>query len=181
MKRLRDTLAFMICIACISFPVYAAEESAIAVSADAIRVGCSVSFSKQFHPVQVDPLSTARFDLLATWQCNDDEKLVIDEYEINGASPEVATVFYWGRHYIVVLVKWPTNSLAADYLGDFYKVFTYKYTRVSRKDNFEMDAAAMKRLPAGWDGHAKDGKVVVYQFKEAASIRKRLQAIHPDR
>ena len=55
----------MICIACTSLPVYATEESVIAVSADAIRVGCSVLFSKQFHPVQVDPLSTAP---LICWQ-----------------------------------------------------------------------------------------------------------------
>jgi hypothetical protein len=93
-KRVTGTLGFLLCIVYISFPVYASEESPIEVSADAIRVGCSVSFSKQFHPVQDDPLSAAIFDLLATWQCNDGEKSVIDKYEINGVSPDVITVLY---------------------------------------------------------------------------------------
>jgi len=180
-KRLIGSLAFLLCIAWISLPVYATEESPLEVSANAIRVGCLVSFAKQFHPVQDDPLSAAPFDLLATWQCDDGEKSVIDKYEINGASPEVATVLYWGQHHIVVLVKWSINSQAADYSGDFYKVFIYKSTKTSDKDDFERDVAAMKRLPAGWDGQAKDGKTIVYPFKDADSIRKRLQAINFDK
>ncbi|SIO05703.1 hypothetical protein [Paraburkholderia phenazinium] len=179
-KGLRGTLAFLICIACISPPVYATEGSPIAMSAGASRVGCSVLFSKQFHPVEGDPLSVVPFDLLATWQCDDGEKSVLDKYEINGASPEVATVFYWGWCRIVVLVKWSINSQVADYNGDFYKIFVYKSTKTSCKDDFERDVAAMKSLPAGWDGQAKDGKVVVYPFKDADSIRKRLQMIYPD-
>jgi hypothetical protein len=180
-KKLIGALALLLCIAYISLPVYATEGSPPEVRADAIRVGCSVLFSKQFHPVRDDPLSAAPFDLLATWQCDDGEKSVIDKYEINGASPEVATVFYWGRHRIVVLVKWSINSRAADYSGDFYKIFIYKSTKTSGNDDFERDVAAMKRLPAGWDGQAKDGKAIVYPFKDAASIRKRLQLIHLDK
>jgi hypothetical protein len=80
-----------------------------------------------------------------------------------------------------VLVKWSINSQAADYGGDFYKVFMYKATKISGKDDFEMDAAAMERLSAGWDCQAKDGKAIMYPFKDAASIRKRLQAIHLDK
>lgn len=90
-------------------------------------------------------------------------------------------MLYWGQHHIVVLVKWSINSQAADYSGDFYKVFIYKSTKTSGKDDFERDVTAMKRLPAGWDGQAKDGKTIVYPFKDAASIRKRLQAINLDK
>jgi hypothetical protein len=157
------------------------EGSQSEVSADAIRVGCSLSFSKQFHSVQDDPLSAAPFDLLATWHCDDGEKSVIDKYEINGASPEVATVFYWKRRYIVVLVKWSINSRAADYNGDFYKVFIYKSTKIPGKYGFVIDAAAMERLPPGLDGQSKNGKAIVYPFKDAASIRKKLRAIHLDK
>jgi hypothetical protein len=52
-KRLRGTLAFLLRIAYISFPVYATEGSPPEVPADAIRVGCSVLFSKHGNVAMV--------------------------------------------------------------------------------------------------------------------------------
>lgn len=56
-EKINRFASVLLCIAWISFPVYATEESPLEVSANAIRVGCLVSFAKQFHPVQDDPLS----------------------------------------------------------------------------------------------------------------------------
>ncbi|WP_227461268.1 hypothetical protein [Cupriavidus pauculus] len=147
-------------------------------SADAIRLGCSVAFPKQFHAISDDPLSTPLFDISVEWHCRDGETAIIDKYEINGASPEISTLFYWKNHSIVVLVRWSVNSRASDYVGDYYKVFSYRYEKVMDEGRFVKNETIMKNFPAGVDGRSKSGMRIIYPFKSAESIRKRLQRLN---
>lgn len=147
------------------------------VSADVIRPGCSVSFSKELHADPDDPLSTPPFAVIASWRCRDEKRLPIDRYEINGSSPEVVTVFYWHKRDVVVLVKWQVNSRAADYSGDYYKVFIYKYDNKYNQQKFIKYQLTEKYFPSGFDGVAKDGSPVEYPFKDVASIRKKLRTL----
>ncbi|WP_157025142.1 hypothetical protein [Paraburkholderia heleia] len=154
------------------------EKSPASLPADAIRGGCSISFSKKFHPVQGDFLSTPPFSILSSWKCRDGEELSIDKYEINGSSPDLITVFYWERRNIVTLVKWRVNSEISDYSGDYYRVFAYIYSTKFGSPKFIRDDDLMKHFPAGFDGFTKDGEPVIYPFKDAASIRKKLRSIN---
>jgi hypothetical protein len=162
---------------CVTSSSWAAGESPDQIAADSIRSGCFVSFSKELHPVADDPLSTPPFDVLANWRCDDGEQLPIDRYEVNGSSPEVATVFYWKKTNIIVLVKWTISSQASDYEGGYYKVFIYQYKRASDQSTLTRDDLAMKSFPPGWDGSKKNGKPLSYPFKDAASIRRKLRTM----
>jgi hypothetical protein len=145
-------------------------------SAEVIKHGCSVQFSTQTHTNLDDPLSSAPFDVLASWRCLDGEKLFIDKYEINGANPEISTVFFWKKDRIIVLVKWPINSQATDYVGDYYRVFIYRYTN-NNGSIISKDEEAMKEFPTGWDGLNKNGARLKYHFKDAASIKEKLSKL----
>ncbi|WP_322014094.1 hypothetical protein [Paraburkholderia sp. J12] len=165
-------------LACAAAPCYSADEFPASLSADVIRPGCSIFFSKEFHPVQDDPLSTPLFSIVESWKCRDGEDLPIDKYGINGSSPDIVTVFYWGRHDIVVLIKWEVNSQAADYSGDYYKLFAYTYSNKFGSPKFVRDNELMKYFPAGFDGVKKNGASITYPFKDASSIRKKLRSVH---
>jgi hypothetical protein len=56
---------------------------------------------------------------------------------IHGPSPEVATVFYWGRYYIVVLVNGRQIHSRRIIAVFFYNAFIYKYTKAFRKGNLK--------------------------------------------
>jgi len=156
---------------------HAASQFQKEFSADAIRLDCSVSFFKQFHTIRDDPLSTSPFDVSVQWHCRDGEATTIDKYEINGSSPEVVTFFYWQGHSIVVLVKWSVNSQASDYVGDYYKIFSYRYEYIGLGRQFIKNETIMKSFPPGVDGHSRSGARIVYPFKDAISIRKRLRIL----
>lgn len=175
MKRIIIYLILMLRAFTMSGLSFAEDGRQKEISADVIRSGCSVLFSTHPHPYLDDPLSSAPIDVIASWRCLDGENLPIDKYEINGVSPEIVTVFFWRDSSIVVLVRWSINSLAADYVGNYYKVFIYKYL----KDNhqFVVGDEAMKGFPAGWDGRTKSGVRVRYPFKDAASIKRRFAAM----
>ena len=158
-------------------PFHTDSQSQAEFSVDAIRLGCSVSFSKQFHAIPEDPLSNPPFDISVDWHCRDGEAITIDKYEINGSSPEVETLFYWQGRNIVMLVKWSVNSQASEYVGDYYKVFAYRYEREGGGGKFKKNETIMKNFPAGFDGRSKNGLRATYPFKNAASIRKRLQTL----
>lgn len=97
---------------------------------------------------------------------------------MNGASPEIATVLYWKGRKIIVLVKWPTNSRAADFSGDYYRVNIYEYSRMSSKARIKKDKAMMRHFLPGKDGLGKNGREIHYQFKDATSILKKLRAMY---
>jgi hypothetical protein len=168
----------MLVTASVSTMSYATHgESPENIPADQIRSGCSVSFSKELHPNRNDPLSTPLFAIVASWHCIDGEQLPLDRYEINGSSPEVAIVFYWRKRDVVVLVKWPINSRAADYSGNYYDVFIYEYDNKYHTPRFVRNQFAQKYFFAGFDGVAKDGSPVKYPFDNSEAIRKKIQSI----
>jgi len=171
------SLALLLGISSLAGWAHAANKSPDKIAADAVRAGCSVSFFEEPLQDLHNPSSGPLFNVKATWQCRDGEILSIDSYEVNGSSPKVVTVFYWQNREIVTLVRWSVNSKAADYVGDYYQVFIYKYVRSSKGANIVRDSTAMKAFPEGWDGVRRDGAPVIYAFKDAASIRKRLRAI----
>lgn len=177
-KNIIGALALMFCIACAFGSSGTTRGPSYAVSAAAIRGGCSIFFSKELHPFPDDALSAPPFDVDATWNCRDGENLAIDQFKINGSSPEVVTVFYWKKRDIVMLVRWSPNSQAADYSGDYYQIFICEYARKLGKGLITKNESMMERIPPGWDGFDNStGKKLTYPFKDAASIRRRLQAI----
>ncbi|CAB5278214.1 hypothetical protein LGN04_29930 [Burkholderia multivorans] len=156
--------------------VMAGNESPDKISANSVENGCDLIFSKELHPLPNDPLSAPPYDVAAQWICRDGQDISFDKYAINGSSPTVATVLFWRRRYIVVLVKWTTNSSAADYVGDYYEVFVYRHQQVNGAASIAKDDAVTKLFSPGWDGYAKSGEKITYPYKDAASIRKLLKA-----
>ncbi len=86
------------------------------------------------------------------------------------------TFFFWGKDSFVVLVKWSINSQAADFQGDFYKVYVYKYNNDGDAPPFIRQEKIMNKFGQGWDGTRK-GAAVVYPYKNASSIRRRLRQL----
>jgi hypothetical protein len=153
------------------------EESPDSVPADVIQAGCSVTFVRKYEQRPGPTLGVPPFSLSAIWYCEDGVHSPLDEYEINGANPEVVTVLYWRRRDIVVLIKWSINSRAADYSGDYYKVFIYRGEKRSDGYGFSRDDRAMAVFGKGIDGVDRNGVEVHYAYKDAASIRKKLRTI----
>ncbi|WP_175005393.1 hypothetical protein [Burkholderia lata] len=170
--------ATAIAVGLICLPALAAEAggSLDDISANSIRNGCNVTFSKELQPQPNDPLSTPPFDILAKWVCRDGEVSNFDKYTINGSSPSVVTVLFWRGRYIVVLVKWSASSSASDYVGDFYEVFSYRRQQLSGRADIVRDSTIEKLFPPGLDGYARNGSKIKYSFKDAASIRKVLRS-----
>lgn len=146
------------------------------IPADSIRNGCNVNFSKEFHPLSNDPLSTPPFDITAKWICRDGEVSNFDKYTVNGSSPSVATVLFWRERYIIILVKWTASSSASDYVSDFYEVFSYKRQQLNGRADIVRDGAIERFFSPGWDGYSRNEVRVKYPFKDAASIKKVLRS-----
>jgi hypothetical protein len=164
--------------ACTSYPVYATDSQVSQISAEAIRAGCFIVFSKTHEKRPEPTLGIAPADLRATWSCRDGTYFLLDEYGVNGGDPEIVTILYWKRRDIVVLVRWPINSQAADYSGDYYKVFVYRGEKKSTGYRFHRDDKAMSAFGEGVDGVDRNGAAIHYAYKDAASIRNRLRKIH---
>lgn len=181
-KKILSVLSLAVCVTCAltPVPVFSDEKSPDILSADSIRAGCSVVLSKIDRISPDHPSSVSFYEVEATWKCRDGEQSVIDTYEFEGGSPEVETVFYWKNKDIISLVRWPVNSQAADYYGYLYAVYVYKGAHKNGRQIFMKDDAMMKKLPFGFDGYKRNGSPVRYPYKDAASIRRRLSALHFD-
>ena len=170
----RQILGMMpIVIGLICLPVLATEAdgSHYDISANSIRDGCNLNFSKELHPLPNDPLSMPQFDILAKWICRDGEVSDFDKYAINGSNPSVVDVLFWRGNYIIVIVKWVINSSASDYAGDFYRVFSYRRQQLGGRAAIVRDSAIEGFFPSGWDGYDRNGSKVKYPFKDARSIK----------
>lgn len=175
-RKILSTVAIGIGLICLPALATEAGGSPDEISANSIRNGCDVTFSKELHPLPNDPLSTPPFDISAKWICRDGEVSDFDKYAINGSSPSVVTVLFWRGRYIIVLVKWTENSSASDYVGDFYEVFSYKRQQLGGRAGIVRDSAIERLFSSGWDGYSRSGSKVEYPFKDAASIRKVLRS-----
>ena len=107
------------------------------------------------------------------WVCDDRPVLSVDKYEIEGGSPDVVAILYRKNRYIIVLVRWVSNSRAADAQGDYYKIYAYRRTLEDRRKPFSRELSIMNKLGEGWDG-TMNGEVVHFPYKDARSIRKAL-------
>ncbi|WP_089160972.1 hypothetical protein [Caballeronia sordidicola] len=142
--------------------------------AEQIQEGCNLEF--YILPDENPALGRPDHSIDLRWVCGDQPQRVIDNYEIEGGSPDIVTVFYRKRHDAIVLVKWSTNSQAADVQGDYYKIYVYRYARNNPAQPFRPQRDVMKKLGEGWDGTV-DGKSVHYPYKDALSIRKALNRL----
>src|SRR5262249_19663597 len=111
-----------------------------------------------------------------TWKCINGDREVIDQYSVEGGSPEVVTVLFWKGRSLLVLVKWMTNSHASDFQGDFYKLYIYGFSKNASHNKFTPNETLMSEFGEGWDG-VRNGVVVKYEFKDATSIRRKLREL----
>ncbi|MBB5507905.1 hypothetical protein [Paraburkholderia atlantica] len=181
---MKKILSFLLLVVFVTFamkllPVWADEKSPNILSADSILPGCSVVLS-EIDRISPDHPTNVSHEVEATWRCQDGGQSVIDTYAFEGGSPEVVTVFYWKNKDIISLVRWPINSQAADYSGYLYAVYIYKGMKKDGNQIFVKDDATMKKLPFGFDGYKRNGSPVRYPYKDAASIKRRLSALHFD-
>ncbi|WP_150563749.1 hypothetical protein [Pandoraea cepalis] len=143
--------------------------------ADAIRSGCSVLISRDYQSDPNDSLSTQIYSLLISWQCDDGENSTIGTFPVEGASPEIVTIFYWDNENIISLVKWPMSSQAADYSGNYYKIYAYTYNNHKFPRRFFENTKIERNFPPGFDGLSRDGTVINYPFKDIKSIKRKLR------
>ncbi|WP_158940298.1 hypothetical protein [Burkholderia sp. S171] len=146
------------------------------ISANDLRKGCSIFFQKDFKYSDSDPLSSNIFNIQASWMCVGSQQIAIDRYEIEGSSPEILTVLFWKHQRAVILVRWATSSQASDFQGDYYRVYVYDYRKNNVKKPFVGRNDIDKRFGEGWDG-ILNGKKILYRYKDAKSIRSRLNKI----
>jgi hypothetical protein len=168
----------LLVFALFSNPVIAQIDEALSstISATQLSAGCKIYFQKNIKHSDNDSLSSAGFDILSKWMCIGSHEMTIDQYEINGSSPVILTVLFWKHQKAVILVRWSTNSRASDFQGDYYKVYIYDYEKTNDKKPFTRRNDIDEKFGEGWDGILA-GRKIVYQYKDAAKIRSRLEKI----
>ncbi|KAI3590595.1 hypothetical protein D9X30_4080 [Cupriavidus sp. U2] len=155
---------------------FAAETGDTSIDGTAIRPGCAVVFEREFLHQSAGSLGATPFFVLPIWTC-DDQRVLIDRYDINGASPEVVEGVLLKNQALVVLVRWSISSRAADFSGHFYRVFIYRHIALDGADACIRDCYGMGAFPEGWDGTWKNGKSAVFQYKDANSIVRKLSKV----
>lgn len=169
---------FLLTCAFLSSPLLAQvrDVASPSIAGNDLRAGCKIVFPKDIKHSDSDPLSSGNFDIKVIWTCIGTHEITIDRYEIDGDSPEIVTVFFWKNQKTVILVKWSTNSQASDFQGDYYRVYVYDYKKNQGEKPFVSRNDIDKKFGEGWDG-ILNGRKVVYQYKDAKSIRSRLKKI----
>jgi hypothetical protein len=127
-------------------------------------------------PDKNPPIGQPNYSIDLRWACRGQRARVIDHYEIDGGSPDIVTVFFRKGRDVIVLVKWSTNSQAADIQGDYYKTYIYRYQPKNFSNPFLIEHDVAAKLGEGWDG-VIDGRPVRYPYKNALSIRKALDRL----
>jgi hypothetical protein len=173
MVDMKKALRFLILALISANPIFAwcGEYLIQRLPADQIQNGCNLSL----YALETESPALGRPDhsLDLRWACNDGQTKIIDTYEIEGGSPSVETILYRKNRDIVALVKWESNSQAADIVGDYYKIYVYQYDPENLVSPFHSDKETMKKLGEGWEG-VMNGRRVHFPYKDAASIRKAL-------
>ena len=171
----RFLLVGCLCVAQFFFPseVHADGASPELISSEQIKIGCRINFKKEIYENSNDPLSNPPFSLDLEWACDGKPPIIVDRYDVEGSSPEIVTVIFRKKRYIVILVKWTTSSVASNFEGDFYKCYVYRFVPGTTGQPFVRESEIMKKLGSGWDG-SKDGQPVSFPLKDSASIRKLL-------
>jgi len=155
---------------------FAAEISDTSIDGSAIRPSCAVVFEREYQHQSVGSLGATPFFVLPIWTC-DDRSVLIDRYDINGASAEVVEGLLLKNQALIVLVRWAISSRAADFSGHFYRVFIYRHISFDGAEAFIRDCSGMGAFPEGWDGVWKNGKSAVFQYKDANSIVRKLSKV----
>lgn len=152
---------------------HAASVSPDIIPSDRIRAGCQIIFKKSIYENSDDPLSNPPYSIDLEWTCDGKTPVIVDRYDVEGSSPEIATVLFRKKQSVIVLVKWSINSQASDLEGNFYKVYVYRFDPENPRHPFTRHNKIMRKLGSGWDG-VKEERPVNYPLKDAASIRKAL-------
>ncbi len=124
-KMIKAILAFIVLL--FSSFLHAYNDLPDNIRATQVKEGCGIKFLRDEYPEESNGLSYPLYDVLMKWDCASGESALIDRYDIEGISPEIVTVLFWRKRSIAVLVKWAVNSHAADFQGDFYRVYVYRY------------------------------------------------------
>ena len=149
--------------------------SDVSLSARQMRPGCSVLIHKAYA-VGIDPnVNATVFDQHLLWKCDGAEVVPVGTIEAEGSGPEIVTVFYRSNE-IIVLARWRSASVAADFQGDFYRIDAFRLERTNSRTTFRAVPAITKAFGHGYDG-VLNGKRVTFPYKNAASIRARLEAL----
>jgi hypothetical protein len=151
----------------------ASGEAPKRIPAESIKHGCALEFRQEQYSTETNSLGTQPNNIGVNWVCGDSRSSKIDRYNVEGGSPKIMTVFFWREDGFVVLVRWSIDSQAADFKGDFYKVYVYKYHPGGGIPPFIRQEKVMNEFGQGWDGVWK-GATVAYPYKDASSIRRRL-------
>jgi hypothetical protein len=146
------------------------------IPADQLEKGCFVDFYAIDAPGEQPAIGRSNYSIYLRWSCNGKPARPIDTYEIEGGSPEIVTVLFRKKKDTVVLVKWTTTSPSADFQGDFYKIYVYRYTPENSNKPLKRQENAMSKLGDGWEG-TMNGREVHYPFKDAYSIRRELNRL----
>ncbi|CAB3762931.1 hypothetical protein [Paraburkholderia humisilvae] len=176
MKILKKTGIALVFLSLSPF-VYAYSDLPDRIRASQIKEGCYITFLEEDYAREQGDPSRPYYDALMKWSCKNGETTIIDRYDVEGASPEIVTVLFWKKRSLAVLVKWSINSHAADFQGDFYKVYVYRYVPSKAGNQFRKEEGVMKKFGEGWDGEWVGKNAVRYDFKDAASIKKRLNEL----
>ncbi|WP_432260518.1 hypothetical protein [Cupriavidus sp. TMH.W2] len=177
MVRKTAAAVFLILVGVISQSIsLSAGELSKIFPAESIKRGCALEFKQEPYPIAMNELGTQPYNIVTNWFCGDSKSSEIDRYNAEGGSPQIITVLFWRKDSFVVLVKWSISSQAADFQGDFYKVYIYKYNHDGDGPPFIKQEKVMNKFGQGWDG-MKKGAVVAYPYKNASSIRRRLRQL----
>lgn len=153
------------------------EESVLQqLPAEQIDKKCNLDFYAVNSADEIIAIGRPDYSIDVRWACDGKPTILVDNYEVEGGSPEIVAVFYRKSQDVVVLVKWSTNSQASYIQGDYYKIYIYRRTPGNLDKPFSRQNDVMKKLGEGWNG-TKDGKPVPYPFKDASSIRKALSQL----
>jgi hypothetical protein len=108
-----------------SFCSHVFAQGDVTLSAKQLRPGYIVKLHKTYAPSVDANVNGNVFDMHIVWKCMDEQAADVETISAEGSGPEIVTVFY-RMNEIVVLARWTSQSVAADFQGDFYEVNAYR-------------------------------------------------------
>jgi hypothetical protein len=169
----RILLVLVICL--LAFAGRAFADGDVSFSGRQIRPGCAVVMHKAY-PSGIDPnVDATVFDQQLFWKCRGAEAVAVGTIGAEGSGPGIVTVFYRPKE-IVILARWTSGAVGADFQGDIYQVNAFRLEQANDQTTFRAVPAITKAFGDGYDG-TLNGKRVTFPYKSAASIRARLAAL----
>ncbi len=176
MKRLSLSLTIA-CVASLFAPTPSCAHAASSLTTPAGQK-FRIDFLSQNDWIEINHMTETPVKILINLVQSDDARVPIAIFNQDGpAIPSIASVFkstVSSRQMLFLIVRWHYYLPGVDTEGDYYEVHVYGDHNDNRGKLFFLEDRSISDIfGSGLEGK-KEGKIVHFPFKNAASIRKKL-------